>query len=486
MAAARARQRAMIATLLRQDLRQLSRERALALALAIALAAVAYATWSGSRWKAERLDEIAAAAGERSRSYAAELAQLEGLARGDLDIAEVGGAGLPNAVETTYLLPPGALAALSIGDADLRPAKATITAVSRATDMFRFYQVDNPALLALGRFDLAFVVVYLLPLLIIGMNYGVLAADRETGALALLLSQPLTAARVAWTRIGLRSGIVAAAVVVGGICGWLLFTPDPFATPPLLRLLLWSGVVFAYGAFWAALSGLVASGERGSDGNALLLLLCWAVVTFLLPSLISVCAQVLSPTPSRLAYVTTARAAENAANREGPALVRSFLMDHPELEIEEQSAVAPFVKTYVLVQQRVDAAVAPITTAFEQRLDRQQALGGALSWLSPASLTRGTLARIAGSGLDRHRRFEAEAQSLRRRWLAALEAPIVAGRRLSAREFSELPRPAFHDTTAASVARRTAAPVAALLVYAGLLAALAQWRFRRRGSGASS
>jgi ABC-2 type transport system permease protein len=468
----------MLGPLLRQDFRLLLREQSFALVLLLALAAVFYATWSGSAWKARQIAELDAARAELAAAFTRESAQLAGLESGELEVAEAAAAGLPNTVKTALLQPPGPLAELSIGSADLRPRKADIAAVGRADDMFRFYQVENPSLLALGRFDLAFVVVYLVPLLILGMTYSVLSADRESGSLGLLLAQPLTAGQVAWARIALRTSLVALTVIVGSLLAWLVFAPGPISPQAWPRLLAWTGIAVAYCAFWGALAGLVAARNQGSDSNALVLLLGWAVITLLLPALIGIAAQTISPVPSRMEYATAARAAENEANAQGRELLQGYLLDHPEIEATEQSAVAPFIKTFVLVQQRVEAAVAPVTAEFDARLEEQQRIAGALAWASPASLVQSALAELAGSSLARQRRFEAEASALRRSWLVALEQPIIAGRRLTAAEFTALPRPEFVEADTSQVLRNVAGPTILLIVYAGLAVLLARRRFR--------
>ncbi|MFT7289513.1 MAG: ABC-2 type transport system permease protein, partial [Halieaceae bacterium] len=372
---------------------------------------------------------------------------------------------------------------LGIGSADLRPRKAEISAMGRADDMFRFYEVDNPAQLALGRFDLAFVVVYLMPLLILGLTYSVLSADRESGALGLLLAQPVTAGQVAWARIGLRSAIVTTAVVAGTLLGWATLAPEPASPQAWPRLLMWSGVVVIYAAFWASLAALVAARNRGSDNNALVLLIAWVTITLLLPAVVSITAQTLNPTPSRMEYITTARAVENEANANGQQLLKGYLMDHPEIEAVTNSSVAPFVKTFVLVQQQVEAATAPITQAFEAKLEAQQRVASALAYLSPASLTQRALAALAGTGLQRQRRFEKDAHDLRRTWFKAVEVPLIAGRRLSADELSRLPRPEFVETPVATVMRATGLPLLLILIYTGLVGWLAVRVFRRFSMG---
>src|SRR5437588_8113914 len=85
--------------------------------------------------------------------------------------------------------PASSLAFLAIGHSDAYPAafkpyspgryfKETITSVE---------QSENPAKMMTGHFDLGFVVLYLLPLFIIGVSYDLIASEKESGLLLLVL-----------------------------------------------------------------------------------------------------------------------------------------------------------------------------------------------------------------------------------------------------------------------------------------------------------
>lgn len=469
----------MLKPLLRQDLRLLWRERSLMIVLALTLTSVFYAAFSGSAWKARQLEELAAAKSEQAVALERELEQLQGLTSGELSLKQAAAAGLPNTAKTAFIQPPGPLAELSIGSSDLRPREANISALGRADDMFRFYEIDNPALLALGRFDLAFVVVYLLPLLILGLTYSVLSSDRESGALDLLLAQPVTAGQLAWARVGLRTALVTTTLIAGGILAWAMFSTESAPPQVWLRLLMWFVAIAIYAAFWASLAALVAARNRNSDSNALALLIAWVVITLLLPALVSIIAQTLNPTPSRMEYITAARAAENEANAKGQQLLKGYLMDHPEIEAVDGGSVAPFIKTFVLVQQQVAAATAPITQEFETKLEAQQRIANTLSYLSPASLTQRVLSELAGTSLDRQRQFESTAQDLRQTWFEALEEPLIAGRRLTINEFKDLPRPDFVEIPLGTVTRTIILPLLLVLMYSVIAASLAIIGFRR-------
>jgi hypothetical protein len=140
--------------------------------------------------------------------------------------------------------------------------------------------------------------------------------------------------------------------------------------------------------------------------------------------------------------------------------------------------VAPFIKTFVLVQRRVEEAVAPVSAEFDRRLEDQQKIARTLAFLSPASLAQASLTELAGTSLARQRRFEAEARALRNAWLEALQPPIIAGRRLTSDELAALPRPVFAEATSRQVLRYSAGPVLLLLVYSAIVVAVARRRFR--------
>jgi ABC-2 type transport system permease protein len=443
--------------------------------LALALTLGAFAIASGAGWLERRAAEASTALTEADATRATTQARLEQIEAGRLDPAQVPSTGLPTTVATTAVLPPGPLAAFSIGHSDLHPSRATIQSVARLEDVFRFYQVDNPSALATGRFDFGFLIVFLAPLLVIALTYNVLAADRDGGTLALILSQPVSAARLAWSRTGLRVVLLTAVFALIAVAGHLILHPDAGGW----RLLMWVALTTLYLASWASAAVWIAAFNRSSDFNLLALLVVWLALTLVVPALANLLAQTVAPTPSRLEYVNALRSAEIAANAQSRELLRGYLLDHPEIEAREEGRIAPFIKTYYLVQRDVEAATAPVRDAFTARYERQQALLGHLSFLSPAMLLQASLDDLAGTSLARQRRFEAEAIELRARFQQAVEPALMAGRRLAAAEHTALPHYEFVEERTGDIARRLRLPVGALLLYIGIVAVLAGRRLRR-------
>ncbi|HEV7443610.1 MAG TPA: ABC transporter permease subunit, partial [Steroidobacteraceae bacterium] len=187
----------MFATVLRWEIRTLQRDPACWLALALAIAAIVFALINGGRW-ISHLETVRAAAQVRDISARIEARELAGridskAARAPFITRDPRNAyGYANGLMANYaVLPATPLAALTIGQSDLLPsvlplAPATLPSLQGSSEP------ENPHRLLIGRFDAAFVVVFLMPLLIIALTYALLAGERERGTLALLLAQPLS------------------------------------------------------------------------------------------------------------------------------------------------------------------------------------------------------------------------------------------------------------------------------------------------------
>ena len=213
-----------------------------------------YGVFNGSAWvrfQKRTLASMAAEQQERLDKLRASVKRVEapgGRASGGADprnpVTVGGTAAAPYAV-----LPPAPLSAFSIGQSDLYPYYFKATLQSRTTVM-EADEIENPVNLLSGRFDLAFAVVYLFPLLILALAYNVISAERESGTLTLALAQPMTLVSLIGRKVVLRAVVlaglvVASAVIAGAGSGAGLFEPGVWP-----RLLLWTASVLIYDAFW--------------------------------------------------------------------------------------------------------------------------------------------------------------------------------------------------------------------------------------------
>lgn len=184
---------------------------------------------------------------------------------------------------------PSAWAAFSIGQRDVNPYNVKVRMLSLEGQLYDS-EMSNPVNLLFGNFDLAFVFVFLFPLVIIAFCHNLISADRESGVWNLLCSQPVSTAKIIGVRILLRFAVVAlfAFTIAAAGCFYLESAFDA-------RFVYVCLIVFAYLAFWFALAAFVISFQKSSVFNALGLLGVWIFLTILAPALLNLVISTLFP-----------------------------------------------------------------------------------------------------------------------------------------------------------------------------------------------
>lgn len=462
----------MFSSLFRWEFRALRRDPALGLALLLALAAIAFALANGARWLDHlgQLRTSALTADATVRANARTLAlQLDaennttyGAWRDPRDPAAYA-----NRMMSHFAtLPATPLAALSTGQSDLLP---TVLPLAPATNpvLTSSTEPENPHRLLLGRFDPAFVVIHLAPLLIIALTYALLAGERERGTLALLFAQPIRPGQFIAGRLAPRLLLGVALLATLGL-SFVVLTGGGG-----VRGVLWFALALAYGAFWFALSLAVAVRPGPSARHALVLVALWLGVVVLAPAAINLAVKTLHPVPSRIDLVLAMRDATDAANASRSQVLAAYYEDHPELAPKGAKANEDFTLLRVALTDRVEQDLAPVLARYDEQLARQQTLVGRLALLSPALLTHTALADAAGTGLSRHREFIRQAAAHHASLRTFFTPRIAAREKFTA--FDAVPAFRHVDETAAAVFNHVAP---ALGILAALTAALALWTAR--------
>lgn len=365
------------------------------------------------------------------------------------------------------MLPPGPLAPLAIGQSDLLPYYFKISTDARET-IVASTEIENPQRLLVGRFDLAFVVIYLYPLLILGISYNMLSSEKEHGTLALALAQPVALSTLVSGKVAVRAVLLGGLVVLFSLVALAVAGTDLIAPGAALRLLLWVGAVASYGALWFALAVFVASFGRPSATNATVLAGLWLVLIVMLPSLFNLVSTTLYPVPSRVEMIQAVRVASDEANAAGSTVLARYYEDHPELATgDAQQAMNEVNIVRVAVNDDVERRVRPVIDRFDRQLARQQSLVDSLKFLSPAILMQNALDDVAGSGTARHRHFMTQVTAYQRAWREYF-VPLVF-RKAAFTAFDEIPVFGFVEERTADVADRVIPALGGLLVPAALV-----------------
>lgn len=419
----------------RGEWRLLWRDPAVWLVLAVLLPALLGALWQGLLREgavAQSLVQLAQAdaAGIRAAAELARVLESEGGAISNFrDPRNADVVGRRLGVQH-LALPQSALKALAVGQSDLHPSWHPVSLESRDRLMAEG-ELIHPRRLAVGRFDVSFVVVFVAPLLLLGLLASVPAREREAGMLPWVVLQ----ADGLWSwllrRVLLRFLLVLIPILLFGLLAPLSHGGVASAASDgqtLLRCLLWAAQVTVYLGFWAALALWVGTLPFDTARAALVLAAAWLLFVVLIPALSQVALDIAHPQPSRMTYVNEMRAATDLARAEGSDTLARYLEDHPELagatvDLED------FFATRLLVQERVEAQLEPLSVGYELQRAARARQAAWFRLASPALLAMDGLADAAGTGEFRHRHFMDQVHDYHGQWRAFFAPRVLSGER---------------------------------------------------------
>ena len=457
------------AIILRHEMLRLARGRWL-LPLWLAFLAVgAYAAWTGAAWTAQRDAALDAIAAEERTTHQLRRTQL---------IEEVtpanksryGGALYATAMSMRAVLPPGELAVLTVGQAEGYPMAATIFPFTASNTIFDAHLagLENPAVLVAGRFDLAFVLVWLLPLLVLAASFDLWAHERERGMAPWLLSQP--APQLTW----LLAKATARAVVVVLPLVLLLAGMLWWAARPGLAALVQAGVLTGlYAVFWLAVAVLVNVFARTATQAALGCVGSWMALVVLLPALALTLADLAAPPVREAARVNALRASAMQARAEIRAAALTATAAAPSVPAP---AIPDSLRRRALEVARGEILIAAAAQPFRDQDARRQRWLDAMRAVSPAIAFQDALERLAGADAGRALRFQEQAHGFLLQVRALANRYLAQDRVLTVADYDAgLPRFTFRE--AAGHAQLSAlafdAGIIALALLLALCAALA-------------
>lgn len=380
------------------------------------------------------------------------------------------------------VLPSAPLAAIATGQSDLYASYYRVSYRSKATFMYDS-EIENPWNLLSGHFDYAFVIVYLLPLIVFATSYNLLSAEREQGTLRMLLAQPLTLGILVAGKVAVRAAALLSVAAVGPALLVLALRPDARAGEQWPWLVVLVALVAAYGVFWFALAAVVNSLGRSSAANALALVGLWVVLVLVAPVLLNLVVARLAPMPSRTELATQTRLITiHGLNEYSELLGTDYrYVNSPEVVLPKDGKidVAPRLRGLYLVQRDTDRALETMLDAFAAQLARQQALVDRFGVVSPAVTAFEALAAVAGNGSRRYLRFERQVSAYHDTWKQYFEPRVLDGTAIADADFDRMPRFAWAEEAGPLARAEVWGSVRQLTAVALLLSLAGAWRLRR-------
>ncbi|GGF06195.1 ABC transporter permease [Hymenobacter cavernae] len=299
---------------------------------------------------------------------------------------------------------PTPWASLSLGQRDVNPYYVKLRLLGLQGQLYASENV-NPAKVLSGNFDLAFVLVYLFPLLIIALSFNLLSSEKEQGILPLLLAQPVSAALVVGAKLAFRLALVLGlALVLSGVA--MLWARVPLDG----RVGLWLALVMLYCLFWFGLAFLVTGLQRNSAFNAVALVGLWLVLVVLVPGLLNVYVSAARPVPQGIELTVKQREEIHGGwDKPKTETMNRFFALYPQWR-DTTTIKEHFVwRWYYAFQHLGDQSVQPLAVAYTDGLRQRYELVNRLNWLSPAINAQTSLNALAGTDLPTHLAFQRSA-----------------------------------------------------------------------------
>lgn len=298
-----------------------------------------------------------------------------------------------------------------------------------------FTELSNPVQLLFGAFDLAFVLVYLLPLIVIGFTYDLLSGEREAGTLRLLAAQSISISKWLFKKLMVRMTVLSAILILVLIIA-LFVGGQGIDQLPIFTLVILGAILYA--GFWFLISFLVNLQGKSSAHNAVSLLAYWTVIVLIIPASINQMANTLYEVPSRSGMVSEYRRINDEVQVKADQLLENYLRDHPELAGHEGGSKG--WQRYFASAEMVSNELKPVLDKYNVALESQQEYVQRWRFTSPAMLLQHALNDLSGTSSRFYTAYREQVIQFTQEWKDFFLPMIFKGESFSKEMFDQMPQ----------------------------------------------
>lgn len=419
---------------------RLLRNPALWLLLVFLAASVGFGLYNGSQRVAAKRQSVSEMLATQRADLENQKMQADSIARGlkkvdgwwkdPTNVIVVGGVWRGGWVTT---LDPAPQSLLASGMSDLQPDAWRLTLMGK--EARGDSEFENPVNLVFGAFDLAFVIAFLLPLLVIALSFNLISGEREQGTLALQQAQPVASGALFFHKMLARFALLA------GLTLLVTLPALAWSGISLTSAAAWTaaGVAVLYSLFWFLLALGVNLQGGSSAQNALLCIGAWLAFTLVVPALVNMLAQKIHPVPSRAGFQAAMRDLDTQLEASREKRLDDFYRQHPNLtrKTEDEKGWKDWYREDFALLEGEKRLKDSLEQAYSGKAERQAAFADNLTLFSPALSVHRQMTDIAGTS---RRAFDASAASLdkaQQNWAAWFLKKFDAGQSLTAADYDE-------------------------------------------------
>lgn len=314
----------------------------------------------------------------------------------------------------------GPLNPLVTGQSDVLPGK--FVASRRFDYRVERQNASNGLQTFYGKLDMAFAIVFLLPLLIVAFNFNILSSEKEKNTLKLLLAQQASIQEIIFGKLAVSFLFTLVMLVVP-----IVFAGIGFGSGVWLYL----AIGCLYSLFWHLLCGYVNSRLRSSAWNATVLLTGWMLIVLILPATITTVTGMIHPVPSRTKFITEYRRILNEADKDSTSLVlNKYFYDHPEMVKQDtagnlRNRANEFYKASHINQDKTQRALRPLHESNNRAILSANQFADNAGLISPAAIMHQSLVLLAGQSTRQYLYFHQQIDEWRKPYLGFVLDKLV-------------------------------------------------------------
>ena len=304
---------------------------------------------------------------------------------------------------------PTSLAALSIGQSDLLPFFIDLKYFA-LTRQILIAQPTNPEKLLVGNIDLSFVFIQLLPLFMIALGYNLLASEKETGTLSILLSFPITKMQLITYRVFFRI-LISVLLAFFLIASAAVIIKIPFN----YSICNWTFFIFCYILFWGLVLFVANFLIESSSSVAITLLAVWLFLVVLVPTGVNIYISAKYPSTSKSDLT-------QAIRHEYEEIWQRYDDPQYRFQIAEQFGQKyPAYRSdtsynwsdkYMLAQfDNYDQILDPYFVKYKSDISNRDRIVSSVSFLNPVMFVQNSLNKIAKTDIQSYLIYQEEIKS---------------------------------------------------------------------------
>lgn len=327
----------------------------------------------------------------------------------------------------------GGLGGLSLATSTFQTLETDIKigVESRYADGRKSGEIGNPLLASMGMLDFSLVTAVILPLLVIGLCYGLVHEDRENGRWRLSCSLINRSWLVVAAALLIRLTLVMAALAVASAIAFLIDSGSS-----IQAYLLWMVSCIAFCLFWVAICAVFTLTSLSSSSTVLALISIWIGITFIAPAIVDANINNAHPSPSRLEFISEMRSIQQETEEHNDELLKQWFIDNDLKNENVASHTWPvsFIPRYIEQNRLLE----PMAKNFDDTRLAQWSATHDWTWLTPTLSIISVADQLAGVDGHRYAAYLAAVTEFESRWREFFASKVMRYERPTSKQLQHV------------------------------------------------